>query len=175
MFERKLQKMIKPDEGIVEIVRKYPLVFIWPILIGTVFIIAPFFFLYPLWHWSAWGIVIFFVVLAIGVLIELRVWVLYSLNIFIITDERIIDIDQRGFFDQRVSEITYQKIQDVSFRTKGIWQTVLHYGSVVVQTAGEQANIELYGVKNPERVHQAIIEIQQRVSNQSKPIQTNTQ
>ncbi|MFA5135600.1 MAG: PH domain-containing protein [Patescibacteria group bacterium] len=127
---------------------------------GLFFIIAPFFFLYPLFRWGTSGILIFIGALIVGGFILLRVFVIYSFNVFVITDERIIDIDQRGFFDRTVSETTYDKIQDVSFRIKGIAQTLFKYGHVVIQTAGTQANIELHGVKEPERVQQTIIQIQ---------------
>lgn len=160
MFESKLINMLKEGEELVRIVRKYPLVFFWQIVTSAFFIIAPFFFLYPLFHWSSWGVVIFFVAVCIGVLIALRIVIVYSLNVFIITSDRIIDIDQRGFFDRTVSETTYDKIQDVSFRIKGIGQTILHYGSVIIQTAGAQANIELDGVREPSRIQQIIIDLQ---------------
>ena len=142
------------------IIRKFPLVFILPIIFSAVFIIAPFFFLYPLFHWSSWGVGIFFVLLIICLLLALRTFIIYSFNVFVITNQRIIDIDQAGLFDRTVSETTYDKIQDVSFRRKGISQTVWHYGSVVIQTAGQQANIELTGVKSPEKIQQLITEIQ---------------
>lgn len=164
MFENRLKKVIKEDEEIIELVRKYPLVFFWPILVSTVFIIAPFFFLYPLFHWSAWGVLVFFVVLGIGVLLLFRIFFVYSFNVFIITNQRIIDIDQRGLFDRTVSETIYEKIEDVSFRIKGIIQTIFHYGSIVIQTAANQVNIELQGIKDPERIHHIIVENQQNHS-----------
>jgi len=160
MFENRLQKRLKEGESAVLIVRKYPFVFLGHILFSSLFIIAPFFFLFPLVRWGGWGVLIFFVSLLIGIGIAVRVFVEYSFNVFLITDARIIDIDQKGFFDRTVSETTYDKIQDVSFRSHGVTQTLLRYGSVIIQTAGQQANIELHGVKNPERVQQTIIEIQ---------------
>ena len=160
MFENRLQKRLKEGESAVLMVRKYPLVFLGQIIFSSLFIIAPFFFLFPLLRWGGWGVLIFFVGLVIGIGVAVRIFVEYSFNVFLITDTRIIDIDQKGFFDKTVSETTYDKIQDVSFRTHGVMQTLLHFGSVIIQTAGQQANIELHGVKNPEHVQQAIIEIQ---------------
>jgi len=160
MFESRLQRRLKEGESAVLIVKKFPFVFLGQILFSSLFIIAPFFFLYPLVRWGWWGVLIFFVGLLIGSGVAVRVFVEYSFNVFLVTDTRIIDIDQKGFFDRTVSETTYDKIQDVSFRTHGVMQTLLHYGSVIIQTAGQQANIELHGVKNPEKVQQTIIEVQ---------------
>ncbi len=160
MFEDRIRRNLKENEELVVIIRKFPLVFILPIIFSAVFIIAPFFFMYPLFHWSSWGVGIFFTLLIIGLFIALRTFIIYSFNVFVITNQRIIDIDQAGLFDRTVSETTYDKIQDVSFRRKGISQTLWRYGSVVIQTAGQQANIELIGVKNPEKIQQLITEIQ---------------
>src|SRR3989339_377242 len=120
MFEDRIRRNLKESEELVIIIRKFPLVFILPIIFSAVFIIAPFFFLYPLFHWSSWGVGIFFVLLIIGLFLALRTFIIYSFNVFVITNQRIIDIDQAGLFDRTVSETTYDKIQDVSFRRKGI-------------------------------------------------------
>lgn len=164
MFENKIIKNLKENEELILLVRRFPLVFALPIVISAIFIIAPFFFLYPLFHWGAVGVVVFFITLAIGLFLVIRTVIIYSFNVFVITNQRIIDIDQAGLFDRTVSETTYDKIQDVSFRIKGISQTLLHYGSVVIQTASQQANIELYGVKNPATVQQLITEVQKEAS-----------
>ncbi|MFA6553624.1 MAG: PH domain-containing protein [Patescibacteria group bacterium] len=161
MFESKIEKNIKEGEEVIRIVRKYPLVFCWPIFWSAIFIIAPFFFLVPLWQWGRWGVGLFFISLVFGLLLGVRVAVLYSLNIFVITSERIIDIDQTGFFSRTVSETTYDKIQDVSYSIKGIMQTFLHYGDVIIQTAGQQVNLELNSVKDPEKIQQVIIHVKQ--------------
>lgn len=172
MFENKLKKLIKDDEQLITMVRKYFFVFSGQLIIGIVFIIASFFFLYPLFNWGWWGVLGFFLILLIGVFLIIKVVFVFSFNVFIITDQRIIDVDQRGFFDRIVSETTYEKIQDVSFRIKGMMQTILHYGSVVIQTAGNQANIELHGVKDPEQIHQIIVDIQREFSeSDSVPIE----
>jgi len=160
MFEDRLKKLLKDDEQLITMVRKYFFVFSGQLTFGIFFIIASFFLLYPLFNWGQWGILVFLLMLVIGAYLIFKVVFVYSFNVFIITDLRIIDVDQRGFFDRIVSETTYEKIQDVSFRRKGMMQTFLHYGSVVIQTAGNQANIELHGVKDPEKIHQIIVDIQ---------------
>lgn len=163
MFENRLKKNLKGDERVIRLIRKYFFVFTGPLLFSVIFIIASFFFLYPLFHWGVAGMAVFILLIGIGVLLALRVFVEYSFNVFIVTDQRIIDIDQRGFFERTVSEMTYDKIQDVSFKIKGLAQTLLNYGSIIIQTAGQQANIELQGVKNPEKIQQIIIEIQKEL------------
>lgn len=168
MFEDKIRKNLKEDEGIIEIVRNYPLVFTIPTTIATACIIASFFLLFPLLRQGWWGIIIFFALLGFGIILAVRTFIIYTFNVFVITNQRIIDIDQRGFFDRTVSETTYDKIQDVSFRIKGVSQTMFHYGSVIIQTASSNANIELNHIKDPEKVQQLIARINQDMIVQQK-------
>ncbi len=160
MFERRLQKMLKAEEMVVLIVRRYLLVFTGSMVGAALFVLVPFFFLVPLFRLGWIGVGIFSLGLLIGVILSIRIVIMYVFNAFVITEDRIIDIDQGGLFDRTVSETTYDKIQDVSVRVRGIMQTVFHYGSVIIQTAGTQANIELHGVKDPEHVQQTIIGLQ---------------
>ena len=168
MFEDKIKNNLKEDEELVIIVRKYPLVFLGPMIISAIFIIAPFFFLYPLFHAGWWGLALFFILLVFGIIYGIRQFILYSFNVFVITNKRIIDIDQRGLFDRVVSESSYDKIQDISFRNKGVLQTFFHYGSVIIQTASNDANLELEGVKDPAKIQEIISEIQREVMEKNR-------
>lgn len=65
-------------------------------------------------------------------------WMDYYLDMWIITNERIIDIEQRGLFNREVSEIPLHRIQDVTVRVAGIVETLLRFGTIKIQTAGER-------------------------------------
>lgn len=169
MFEERIKKNLKEDEEIIQIVRIYPLIFIIPFTISALLVIAPFFFLFYLFNKLGWiGVIIFFCSLLFGILIALRQIIIYSLNVFVITNQRIIDIDQKGFFDKTVSESTFDKIQDVSYRIKGLFQTVFHYGDIIIQTAGTKANLELSGIKNPQKVQELIAKLVHEISENKK-------
>lgn len=160
MFKNYLTRNLKEGEAPLKEVRRYPWSFAGAGAIAAVLTLAPFFFLFPLLRLGAWGVAVFFVSLGLGVLLLLRVVLLYYLNVLFITNLRLIDVDQHGFLNQVVSETTYDKIQDVSYSIKGIRQTLFHYGNVQIQTAGNSANLEVRHVRNPERVHELIMRVQ---------------
>jgi hypothetical protein len=163
MFERRLLDNIKAGEDVRALIRRTPIAAALPIVVTVVLIIAPFFFLYPLLQFGVGGSVLIIGSVSIGVLLGFRtLWV--QLNAFIITAARIVDIDQRGFFHKVVSETTFDKIQDVSYVVKGITATVFQYGAVVVQTAGSAANLELDGVRHPQRVQELIVRLQREAT-----------
>lgn len=65
-------------------------------------------------------------------------WMDYYLDMWIITDERIIDVQQQGLFNRQVAEIPLQHVQDVTLEVKGIIETFLKFGTIRIQTAGER-------------------------------------
>jgi len=60
---------------------------------------------------------------------------MHSLDTWIVTDERIIDISQIGLFSRKVSELHLTSIEDISVHTKGVLQSYLDFGNVEIQTA----------------------------------------
>lgn len=156
MFERQLTRNLKDGEEVIRIVRRYPGSLLFPAVLPVVFLFSPFFLLFPLLRLGIFGVLAFVALLAVGCILLLRLIVLYSLNALVITNQRLIDVDQRGFFHREVSESTFDKIQDVSFSMKGVSQTLFRYGTLLIQTAGAQANLEIRYVQNPEHIQELI-------------------
>jgi len=85
-------------------------------------------------------------------------WTDYYLDIWIVTGNRIVNIDQKGLFKREVSTLRIERIQDVTFEVNGIIATILGFGDVHVQTAGETEEFVIKGIANPERVKRKILE-----------------
>jgi len=91
----------------------------------------------------------------------------YYLDIWIITNERIIDIQQKGFFSRVISEHKLFRIQDVTSEVHGFWPTVLKYGDVHIQTAGTIQRFHFHQIPNPGPVRDIIIKLVQRKKNET--------
>ena len=89
-------------------------------------------------------------------------WLDYYLDVAIITNERIVDIDQDGLFNRTVSELHLSKIQDVSGNVKGIVGTMMDFGDVKVQTAGTTEEFILDTIPHPYKVSKMIIDLHQK-------------
>ena len=83
----------------------------------------------------------------------------HYLDVYIITDERIVDIRQTGFFKREISELHLREVQDVSALVKGFIPTVFHFGDIYIQTAGEHENFTFYAVPHPYRVSKKIADL----------------
>ncbi len=80
-------------------------------------------------------------------------------NIYIVTQRRIIDIDFLHLLYKEFSEARIDKVQDLSFKSGGIFAAFFDYGDVVVQTAGDTPNIDFTGVPKPAKVVETISEL----------------
>lgn len=67
----------------------------------------------------------------------LVVWLSYYLDVWIITNQRIIDIEQFTIFHREVSEISLDRIQNVTVEIPGFIATFLGFGNIKIHTAGE--------------------------------------
>jgi hypothetical protein len=73
-------------------------------------------------------------------------------NVFIITEERVYDIDMFNLLYTKISEAKISMIQDVTAVQGGVSQTVFNYGTVLIQTAAEIPVIKVERVPNPNLV-----------------------
>lgn len=158
-----LTKHLKEGEEPLKVVRPYGLTIVPSVLGGAVVILLDFFLLAWWLQWKSGGLLGFGIVFLLGAIWAGRALFLWSRNILILTNHRIIDIDQRGILHRTVAEAPYQKIQDVRYSTQGLWQTMFHFGTVIIQTAGNTTNLELTQVRDPQRVQQMITDIQQEI------------
>lgn len=83
----------------------------------------------------------------------------YYLDIWIVTNRRIIDIEQNGLFSRTVSEQKLERIQDVTSEVKGFFPTVFAYGNVYIQTAGEKERFHFRQIPNPDAVRDLLIKL----------------
>src|SRR3989344_929843 len=82
---------------------------------------------------------VFVIYLLIVLLVAFILWMDYYLDVWIVTTERIIDVEQQGMFRRTASEFPIINIQDVTIEIPGFTATLLHYGTIRIQTAGNQS------------------------------------
>jgi len=83
----------------------------------------------------------------------------YYLDVWIVTNYRIIGVEQKGLFNRTVAEYKLFRIQDVMAEQKGIFSTVVDYGNIHIQTAGEQELVEFKQVANPNYIARELIRL----------------
>lgn len=93
----------------------------------------------------------FLVLILVGVLGFLYSYMLWYFSIYIVTNQRIRQISQRGLFKKSVVDLGLDKIQSISYGVSGIRAGLMGYGTIVIQTAVGDLVISM--VKNSEKIY----------------------
>lgn len=83
----------------------------------------------------------------------------YYLDMWIVTNDRIVDIEQFGLLSRTISELDLFRVQDVTTDVHGFFATFLNYGDVSVKTASENIDIVFRQVPNPNHIRHELLRL----------------
>lgn len=161
-------KIIKLEENeeIIKVIRKHWLPMVFSIIISFFVAIIPVFIFALLKNalfsdltlHNLYIIIFFYIIYLIFVWISIFVsWINYYLDIWVLTNKKLIDIEQIGLFSRKVSSIRLDRIQDVEIEVLGIVDTFLKKGNIRVQTAANNEDFIIRSASNPEQIKQLIM------------------
>ncbi|HLC89825.1 MAG: hypothetical protein A3J65_00850 [Candidatus Buchananbacteria bacterium RIFCSPHIGHO2_02_FULL_45_11b] len=151
--------ILNDDEQFIQAVRQSKNQLFFALIPPLILILAPFFFLFPLFARGNLGAAIFFASLLLGLVWALRLFIVWYYRVFIITNQRLIDVDQQGVFTRIVSSEPLIKIQDVFYQIKGVWQTFARCGTVRITIAESKTAIEIRNIPQPQKIQQLILQL----------------
>lgn len=70
-------------------------------------------------------------------------------NVFIVTSERVVDIDYSDIVTHNIAITNINRVEDVNYTQSGFISTLFNYGNIFVQTAGNERNFEALSVPKP--------------------------
>lgn len=109
------------------------------------------------WNFLVLGLSIYYLVITT---FSFTAWVTFYFNIYVVTNDAIIDVTQQGLFGRRISQLPLEEVQDVSSNIKGIFPTFFGYGDVLVETASESVtNFLISQVADPQEISSKIMEL----------------
>lgn len=80
------------------------------------------------------------VALVVAVLFLFVATYIYNQSKLIITNKTVTQIVQKGLFGRKVSQLSLQDIEDVNTSVRGPIQSLLNFGTLNMETAGESEN-----------------------------------
>ena len=89
----------------------------------------------------------------------------YYLDVWVITNERIIDVQQKGFFSRTIAEQRLYRIQDVTSEVHGFFPTIFKFGDVHIQTAGSKQRFLCHEIPHPDKIRDTLIKLAERSKN----------
>ena len=74
---------------------------------------------------------------------------LYRSNVIFVTSEKIAQVVYVSLFNRKISQLSIGDVQDASVHQRGIFAHIFNYGTLVIETAGEQQNYTFTYVPDP--------------------------
>lgn len=94
---------------------------------------------------------------AIGMLLFIPSWISWYFSIFILTDQRFIQITQRGLFHRAVADLGLAQIQSVNYEVSGIQESLLGFGTIKMQTY--VGDLTIKDIHHPAKIQKKIVGI----------------
>lgn len=82
---------------------------------------------------------------------------LYQSNVVYVTSDKIAQVLQNTLFDRKISQLSIGDVQDVTTQQKGLFARMFNYGTLVIETAGEQSNYTFTYTPKPYEASRAIV------------------
>lgn len=89
--------------------------------------------------------------LLVGLLLFSYHFILWYFSIYIVTDQRIRQVTQRGFFGKDVIDLRLSKVQSISYNIPGFSGDMFHFGTVVIHTF--VGDLVIHNVEHPVKIY----------------------
>ena len=146
------------DESVLYVFHKHPVVMRKGLVFGM---LGPLVGIIPAAIKPDLGFGIFFGGLAagclLGLLIFLPSWISWHFSVFIITDQRFIQITQKGLFHRAVADLGLSQIQSINYEVAGLQETLLGFGTIKMQTY--VGDLVIHDVHHPAKIQKKLIGI----------------
>ena len=93
----------------------------------------------------------------LGFLCFLPSWIGWHFSVFIVTDQRFIQISQKGMFHRAVADLGLSQIQSVNYEVQGLQETLLGFGTIKMQTY--VGDLTIHDVHHPGKIQKKILNI----------------
>ncbi len=146
------------DETVLFVFRKHPVVMRKGLVFG---LLGPLLGIIPAAIKPDLGFAFFFGGLAVGCLLGLLIfapsWISWNFSVFIITDQRFLQITQKGLFHRAVADISLQQVQSINYEVSGLQETLLGFGTIKIQTY--IGDMVIHDVGHPGKIQKKFLSI----------------
>ena len=93
----------------------------------------------------------------LATIIFLPYWISWYFSVYVVTDQRLIQLTQKGFFNKSVVDIGLNQIQMVNYQVAGLEQTLLGFGTINIQTF--VGDLVIHDVHHPSKTQKKLLSI----------------
>ena len=88
---------------------------------------------------------------SLGLLLFFYHYLMWYYTIYIVTDQRLRQVTQHGFFGKDVVELSLSKVQNISYNIPGFSGEVFGFGTIVIQTY--VGDLVINKVEHPDKIY----------------------
>jgi uncharacterized membrane protein YdbT with pleckstrin-like domain len=151
---------LQQGESVLNVCKRHP-IFLWPAVIVTALVA-----IVPVavigWAINRWGdlsgtTAMVFWIAALVWLVFWAIrgflqWWLYHHDLWVITNQRIVDYTSKNPISHRLSTADLVNVQDMTVERNGILAALFRFGDVICQTAADQQEFVMSGIQHPEEI-----------------------
>ena len=93
----------------------------------------------------------------LSVIVFVPFWLAWHFSVFIVTDQRFIQITQKGLFHRSVVDVGLNQIQMVNYEVAGLQETLLGFGTIMMQTY--MGELLIHDVHHPAHIQKKMLKI----------------
>lgn len=95
--------------------------------------------------------------LGLGLILFFYHFILWYFTIYIVTNQRLRQVTQRGLFGKDVIELRLSKIQNISYNVPGFTGEIFQFGTIVIQTF--VGDLVIHKVEHPDRIYNKLQDV----------------
>lgn len=89
-------------------------------------------------------------------------FITWYFNVYIVTNERVIDVDFYQLLYKKLASTRISRVQDVTYKLGGVIRSLFNFGDVFIQTAGTEENFSFEAVPHPETVVRQLSDLMEK-------------
>lgn len=165
------ENLLEPGEHLVTVVRRHPIGIVGiyaEMLVGIFGVIAlvllAIFSFFKTLSGSDKGLIGALAIFVVGFMVILLVisTVVYHRCRLIVSDKSVIQVLQKALFNRKISRLSMSNVEDVNVEQQGILPSMFNYGTLTIQTAGEEDNFVFPFCPDPDNYANRILEARQQ-------------
>ena len=160
-FLENMPIILRQNEKLIKAVRRHklfllPVFFGWPLIIVALFAVR---YVVNFNFFGYWGWTLTFALLMVALTIFYKYYI-WRNKALIITNQRVVENEQRGFFSKTVTELLYRDIREISYSKDGMNASVYDYGDLKMRTAAD-SDIIIEKIAEPDETVELINQMRQ--------------
>lgn len=166
-------KFLREREVLIGAVRRVWWAYFWQAALAVFFVLLTSFLSFPLIHAHFLLQILFLVLIVVSLWRVGALWMVWTHDILLLTDVRVIDVDQKGIIRRTVTDVPYERVLDITWSQQGVLETLTRCGGIAITTASGSMAIEIRPIKKPKRVQELVRDLAAIASHHSSTQMSN--